>query len=67
VPVFVTGGVTPEKIPALVAAGVRHFVVVRYLTQAGDPGQAAHDLRHAIDRALCNPDLGSTRDDGAQR
>ena len=57
VPVFVTGGVTPEKIPALVAAGVRHFVVVRYLTQAGDPGQAAHDLRHAIDRALCNPDL----------
>jgi thiamine-phosphate pyrophosphorylase len=52
VPVFVTGGVTPEKIPALVAAGVRHFVVVRYLTQARDPGQAAHDLRHAIDQAL---------------
>jgi thiamine-phosphate pyrophosphorylase len=52
VPVFVTGGVTPEKIPALVAAGVRHFVVVRYLTQAPDPGQAAHDLRHAIDQAL---------------
>ena len=36
VPVFVTGGVTPEKIPALTAAGVRHFVVVRYLTQAPD-------------------------------
>ena len=33
VPVFVTGGVTPERIPALAAAGVRHFVVVRYLTR----------------------------------
>jgi thiamine-phosphate pyrophosphorylase len=52
VPVFVTGGVTPVKIPALVAAGVRHFVVVRHLTQAQDPGRAAHDLRQAIDQAL---------------
>jgi thiamine-phosphate pyrophosphorylase len=52
VPVFVTGGVTPVKIPALVAAGVRHFVVVRYLTQAQVPGRAAHDLRQAIDQAL---------------
>jgi thiamine-phosphate pyrophosphorylase len=52
VPVFVTGGVTPQKIPALVAAGVRHFVVVRYLTQAKDPTRAALDLRQAIDQAL---------------
>jgi thiamine-phosphate pyrophosphorylase len=52
VPVFVTGGVTPEKVPALVAAGVRHFVVVRYLTQAPDPRQATYDLRHAIDQAV---------------
>jgi thiamine-phosphate pyrophosphorylase len=51
VPVFVTGGVTPEKIPALAAAGVRHFVVVRYLTQAPDARRAAHQLRQAIDRA----------------
>ena len=35
VPVFVTGGVTPERIPALTSAGVRHFVVVRY----SDPRQ----------------------------
>jgi thiamine-phosphate pyrophosphorylase len=53
VPVFVTGGVTPERVPALAAAGVRHFVVVRYLTQAQDPSRAAHELRQAIDRALC--------------
>jgi thiamine-phosphate pyrophosphorylase len=52
VPVFVTGGVTPERIPVLAAAGVRHFVVVRHLTQAPDVRRAARDLRDAIDRAL---------------
>jgi hypothetical protein len=31
---------------------VRHFVVVRYLTQAGDPRRAAQGLRQAIDRAV---------------
>jgi thiamine-phosphate pyrophosphorylase len=51
VPVFVTGGVTPERIPALVAAGIRHFVVVRYLTEAPDARRAARALREAIDRA----------------
>jgi thiamine-phosphate pyrophosphorylase len=52
VPVFVTGGVTPERIPELAAAGVRHFVVVRFLTQAPDPMAAARALRDAIDAAL---------------
>jgi thiamine-phosphate pyrophosphorylase len=52
VPVYVTGGVTAEKIPALVAAGVRHFVVVRALTEARDAQRAARVLRDAIDRAL---------------
>jgi len=54
VPVFVTGGVTPERIPALAAAGVRHFVVVRHLTDAPDARRAARGLRDAIDRALSN-------------
>jgi thiamine-phosphate pyrophosphorylase len=48
-PVFVTGGVTPEKIPLLAGAGARHFVVVRYLTEAADPRRAARLLRDAID------------------
>lgn len=48
VPVFVTGGVTPEKIAALTAAGARHFVVVRYLTEASDPRLAARALRDAV-------------------
>ncbi len=52
VPVYVTGGVTTEKVPALVAAGVRHFVVVRALTRAPDAESAARALRDAIDRAL---------------
>jgi len=52
VPVFVTGGVTPEKIPALAAAGARHFVVVRYLTGAADPGEAARCLREALTAAF---------------
>ncbi len=50
VPVFVTGGVTPERVPALWAVGVAHFVVVRYLTQAADARAAARALRVAIDR-----------------
>ena len=49
VPVFVTGGVTPERVPELVAAGVRHFVVVRWLTEADDPAGAARALRRTID------------------
>ncbi len=52
VPVFVTGGVTPEKIPDLARAGARHFVVVRYLTEADDPQRAARTLRLAIDETL---------------
>ena len=52
VPVFVTGGVTPERIPALAAGGVRHFVVVRDLTEAPDARRAARALRDAIDAAL---------------
>ena len=52
VPVFVTGGVTPERIPALAAAGVRHFVVVRYLTDAPDATAAARALRASIDLSL---------------
>ena len=51
-PWFVTGGVTPETVPALVAAGARRFVVVRWLTEADDPARAARRLRDAIDAAV---------------
>ena len=51
-PVFVTGGVRPERVPELVAAGVRHFVVVRYLTEAADPEAAARRMRKVIDEQI---------------
>jgi thiamine-phosphate pyrophosphorylase len=57
-PWFVTGGVTPATIPAMVDAGARRFVVVRYLTEATDPRQAARALRDAIGGALAALDAG---------
>jgi thiamine-phosphate pyrophosphorylase len=51
-PVFVTGGVTPETIPTLAAAGATCFVVVRYLTGSSHPKASARALRTAIDQAL---------------
>jgi len=55
-PVFVTGGVTPQSVPEIAAAGARHFVVVRYLTRARDPMRAAQQLRGAIEGALTSAD-----------
>ncbi|MFN2503249.1 MAG: thiamine phosphate synthase [Acidimicrobiales bacterium] len=51
-PWFVTGGVTPEAVPEMVAAGARRFVVVRWVTQAADPRAAVAILRDTIDGAL---------------
>jgi thiamine-phosphate pyrophosphorylase len=51
-PWFVTGGVTPDTVPAMVAAGARRFVVVRWLTEAADPRAHARALRHAIDAGV---------------
>ena len=51
-PVWVTGGVDPSSVDRLAASGARHFVVVRYLTEAEDPADHAATLRRAIDEAL---------------
>ena len=51
-PFYVTGGVTPVSVPALVRSGARRFVVVRWLTEASDPAAAARAVRDAIDGAL---------------
>jgi thiamine-phosphate pyrophosphorylase len=48
-PWFVTGGVTPDTVPAMAEAGARRFVVVRYLTESADPAAAAARLRQVID------------------
>jgi len=51
VPWFVTGGVTPDTVPAMAEAGARRFVVVRWLTESADPEPAARALRGVIDRS----------------
>ncbi|HEY5092318.1 MAG TPA: thiamine phosphate synthase [Acidimicrobiales bacterium] len=51
-PVFVTGGVTADNIATLVESGLRHFVVVRALTQSATPQESARALRRALDDAL---------------
>ncbi|HVF74527.1 MAG TPA: thiamine phosphate synthase [Acidimicrobiales bacterium] len=51
-PFYVTGGVTPETVSAVVEAGARHVVVVRWLTEAAEPEPAARALRAALDGAL---------------
>jgi len=49
-PWFVTGGVTPDTVGAMLEAGARRFVVVRWLTESDDPKGAARALRDVIDR-----------------
>jgi thiamine-phosphate pyrophosphorylase len=51
-PVFVTGGVNAENVAELVGVGLRHFVVVRALTEATKPEDAARRIRRALDEAL---------------
>jgi len=60
-PFFVTGGVTPDSVGALAAAGASRFVAVRYLTSSADPEAAARRLRDAIDATP----LHARRDRGA--
>jgi thiamine-phosphate pyrophosphorylase len=51
-PVFITGGVTANNIGRLVVAGLRHFVVVRALTESKEPEESARALRRALEEAL---------------
>jgi thiamine-phosphate pyrophosphorylase len=51
-PVWVTGGVDPDSVGGRVAAGARHFVVVRWLVDATDPRVAARQLRRRIDQLV---------------
>ena len=57
-PVWVTGGVDPDTVGRWSTAGARHFVVVRWLTEADDPGRRARELRAAIDERLIPTSTG---------
>ncbi len=48
-PFFAIGGINSSNIAAVAAAGARRIAVVRALTQASDPQQAALTLRTAIE------------------
>lgn len=48
-PFFVTGGVSPDTLAGIAAAGATRFVVVRALTEASDPAAAARELRDLLD------------------
>ncbi len=58
-PVFVTGNVNPHTVGALGRAGARHFVVVRWLTESTDPGDAARRLRDSIEAVLASAPAGA--------
>jgi thiamine-phosphate pyrophosphorylase len=49
-PFFVTGNVRPDTVEAMLDAGARRFVVVRWLTESDDPERDARRLRDVIDR-----------------
>ncbi|HEY1988943.1 MAG TPA: thiamine phosphate synthase [Acidimicrobiales bacterium] len=55
-PVWITGGVDPDTVGEMIGAGARHFVVVRWLTDASDPERHARQLRQVIDRGIAQAD-----------
>lgn len=50
-PWFAIGGIDTGNVGAVVAAGARRIVVVRALTEAADPAQAAATLKAALSEA----------------
>ena len=51
IPWFVTGGMNPQTIPAVLDAGGRRVVVVRAITEAADPVRVAADIRSVLNGA----------------
>jgi thiamine-phosphate pyrophosphorylase len=51
-PFFVTGNARPDTVEAMVAAGARRVVVVRWLTESDDPETAARQLASSLDTAI---------------
>jgi thiamine-phosphate pyrophosphorylase len=49
-PWFAIGGIDPTNVGAVVGAGARRVVVVRAITEAGDPEAAARALKDALGR-----------------
>jgi thiamine biosynthesis protein ThiS len=55
VPLVAIGGINPERVPAVMAAGARGVAVIGAICEAHDPRAAARALRAAVDAArLCH-------------
>ncbi len=52
IPVIAVGGVTAERVAEVIAAGAHGIAVIKAVTGAADPQEAARVLRSAIDTAL---------------
>jgi thiamine-phosphate pyrophosphorylase len=50
-PFFAIGGIDPENVDEVAAAGARRVAVVRAIRDAADPAAAARALRERIERA----------------
>lgn len=48
-PFFAIGGINPENVGTVLAAGARRVAVVRAIAEADDPERAARDLRSALE------------------
>jgi thiamine-phosphate pyrophosphorylase len=51
VPFFAIGGIDPDNLPEVIAAGAERIAVVRAIRDAGDPAHAARELRESIEAA----------------
>ncbi|MFI5042208.1 MAG: thiamine phosphate synthase [Acidimicrobiales bacterium] len=60
--VWVTGGASPATVAGIAAAGARHVVVVRWLTEAADPEAASRALRRAFEVAIEEVESGEASD-----
>ncbi|HEX9109354.1 MAG TPA: thiamine phosphate synthase [Longimicrobiales bacterium] len=53
-PVIAIGGITPERVPALLSAGAHGVAVLRGIWSAADPVQAAEPFRAALENAVAS-------------
>lgn len=51
-PVLAIGGITPERVAEVVAAGAHGVAVIGAIASAANPYAAAQELRHALDEAI---------------
>lgn len=58
VPVLAIGGITPERVAAVRAAGAAGVAVMRAISAAADPAEATRQLRAALDGAPGRMDRG---------